>query len=85
MMKKMKGKKLLIMFKFYHVIKFKGGGDYQPKKKKKKKKKEKKRKEKKGKGGGCCLNQVHFGSGFGSGTGPVEMVLYVYFWIHVTI
>ena len=45
MMKKMKGKKLLIMFKFYHVIKFKGGGDYQPKKKKKRK--EKKRKERK--------------------------------------
>ena len=34
---KMKGKRLLIMFKFYHVIKFKGGGDYQPKKKKKRK------------------------------------------------
>ena len=37
-MTKMKGKKLLIMFKFYHAIKFKGGGDYQPKKKKKKQK-----------------------------------------------
>ena len=34
------------MFKCYHAIKFKGGGDYQPKKKKKN------RKEKKGKWGG---------------------------------
>ena len=64
------------MFKFYHAIKFKGGGDYQPKKKKEKKRKER---------GVVDLNQVHFGSGLGSGTGPVEMVLYVYFWIHVTI
>ena len=44
----MKGKKLFIMFKFYHAVK---------------------------KGGGCYLNQVHFGSGLGSGTRPIGMVI----------